>query len=151
GASPRIESRGPGGSWLICDAMYDLAVSHGFTHDKRDISQAMERRSSTFHAGFLRAIFDANGTISGGGNSAALSVRYTGLTRLQAIQRMLLRLGVVSAIEAEADGFGLTIVGDDMFRYAERIGFSDGGKVQRLPSVLGRPRSLNRERFCATV
>ncbi|HEX4302719.1 MAG TPA: ribonucleotide reductase N-terminal alpha domain-containing protein [Rhizomicrobium sp.] len=151
GVSPRIESRGPGGSWLISDAMYELAVSHGFTQDKRDISQVMERRSSAFHAGFLRAIFDVNGTISGGGNSAALGIRYTSLTRLQSIQRMLLRLGVVSAIEAEADGFKLNIIGDDTLRYAERVGFSDGGKAQRLPSAFGEKRALNRERFCATV
>ncbi len=151
GVSPRIESRGPGGAWLIFDAMYHLAVSHGLTEDKRDISQAMERRSSAFHAGFLRAVFDANGVISGSGDGAVLSFRHANLSRLQAIQRMLLRLGVASAIRADADGFEIAIGGDNLFRYAEYVGFADSGKTQRLSLALGGRRALNRERFCATV
>ena len=95
------------------------------------------------------------------------------LSLLQTAQRLLLRLGVVATISQNRrlaqertlpDGRGglkpydmaaqheLSINGDNLRIYAERIGFADTGKAARLGQALGNySRSLNRERFTATV
>src|SRR6185312_6989076 len=95
------------------------------------------------------------------------------LALLQAVQRMLLRLGIVGRIYAERrpagprllpDGKGghkeyecaadheLIISGVNVARFAARIGFSDTAKQQRLNAALaGYRRQLNRERFAVEV
>jgi ribonucleoside-diphosphate reductase alpha chain len=85
---------------------------------------------------------------------------------------MLLRLGICSAIYARRtaglrslpDGrggqkdyatkeqFELLIAGENIQRFADRVGFLDTAKAQRLDECLtGYRRTLNRERFVATV
>src|SRR5262249_15908691 len=88
------------------------------------------------------------------------------------VQRMLLRFGIASTIYAERrpesvhrlpDGRGghrdyetkvqgeLIIAADNLALFADRIGFADTAKLQRLESLLGGyRRALNRERFVAT-
>ncbi|WP_305807237.1 LAGLIDADG family homing endonuclease, partial [Stenotrophomonas sp. YIM B06876] len=92
---------------------------------------------------------------------------------LQTVQRMLLRMGIVSTLYTERrpaqerslpDGQGgmknyttqaqheLVLSGDNLRAYAERIGFADTDKAERLAQALaGYQRGLNRERFTATI
>src|SRR5258707_546001 len=138
------------------------------------VSRVMEPRSHAFHAGVLRGFFDADGSVQGT-HQKGVSVRLSqsDLPRLQAAQRMLLRLGIVSTIyenrRAEGsrflpDGKGgakeyataaqheLVVSGDNLALFAERVGFADTAKSARLSQCLaGYRRGLNREPFVATV
>src|SRR5207244_11205931 len=104
---------------------------------------------------------------------APLRRAQTDRDRLAAVQRLLLRLGVVARIYRDRrpaatrqlpDGKGgrrdyacradheLVIAGANVGRYADLIGFSDTAKQARLAAALaGYRRALNRERFVATV
>ena len=138
------------------------------------LTPKIERRSSSFCAAFLRGMFDADGSVQGS-QQKGVSVRLSQSDHktLAAVQRMLLRLGIGSAIYAERrsagysmlpDGRGgrrlyptraqheLVIVGDNLAVFAERIGFADTAKAARLKTALeSYRRSLNREPFVAVV
>jgi ribonucleoside-diphosphate reductase alpha chain len=155
---------------LTLRSVYDLACSYGLSETFKEISLEIERTGEAFHRGFLRGFFDADGTVIGShekGNSIRLA--QSNLAVLEAAQRMLHRLGIVSKIYRERrsagtqtlpDGKGgereypikvqheLVISGDNMLRFAERVGFSDSEKAERLSGRLGGyRRQLNRERF----
>jgi len=155
-------------------ALRDLAFSFGLEVGRKTLTSAMERGSSAFVAATLRGLFDSDGSVQGTqdkGVSIRLSQSDEAL--LNSAQRMLLRLGVVSAlyrnrrtasVSMQPDGKGgkqlyntlaqheLVISGDNLQVFAERVGFCDGDKAARLDELLGGfRRSLNRERFTATV
>lgn len=130
-----------------------------------------EKKSSAFTIGLLRGLLDAQGAVRESPEKGpSLHLLKSDLYRLQAVQRMLLRLGVASRIEPNRPdvqemspgGHGalklydinasheLTISGDNLRVYAERIGFSEPAKATRLAQVLAS-HSLNRERFTVTV
>ena len=159
---------------LASAPLRDLALSFGATAGNKRITPSMEATSSDFHAALLRGLFDADGSVQGS-QAKGVSVRLTqaDLGNLQAAQRMLLRLGVASTIYRERrpagpallpDGQGgrreyerqalheLVIAGENLRRFAERVGFEDTAKRERLAELLASyRRELNRERFTATV
>ena len=165
------EVTGRGEYRLKSAALRDLANAHGITPGAKTVTPAIERESSAFYAGFLRGLFDADGSVQGS-QAKGVSVRLaqSDLPALEAAQRMLLRLGIASTIyrsrrpAGEADGRGgtaayttrtqheLVVSGENLACYAERIGFADSAKMARLNRALTRyRRSLNRERFVARV
>ena len=139
-----------------------LANAHGL--DQRQITPEIERRSSSFYRGFLQALFDSDGSTQGS-QGKGLNVRLQGpAERLESVQRMLLRLGIVSAVHPKpsldrrvgARRFStqreLVITGENVIAFGERVGFCDEAKVARLQQHLGGyKRHLNREHFIATV
>jgi ribonucleoside-diphosphate reductase alpha chain len=151
-----------------------LAESLGMKPAQKAITPAMERASSDFYRGFLRGFFDTDGSVQGH-QSKGVSVRLaqSDIERLQAVQRMLLRIGVTSRIYRNRrpagssilpDGRGgarsyatlaqheLVISGDCLARFASEIGFGDSDKQKRLERSLGTyGRALNRQRFAARV
>jgi ribonucleoside-diphosphate reductase alpha chain len=159
---------------LASAPLRDLALALGMAPGRKTITPSMEAGSSEFCAGLLRGLFDADGSVQGT-QAKGVSVRLTqsdaGL--LEAVQRMLLRLGIVSTVYRQRhpagfkrlpDGRGgqreypqqavheLVVSGDNLAVFAERVGFADETKAERLASLLaGYRRSLNRERFIATV
>lgn len=159
---------------LATGALKKLALAHGMAPRNKAVTPVMERRSSAFHQGFLRGLFDTDGSIQGS-QTKGVSIRLaqSDIDRLTAAQRMLARLGIVSTLHRERrsaqlrllpDGKGgakeyatraqheLIISGDNIAVYAERIGFSDHDKRARLAQLLkGYKRALNGERFVATV
>ena len=150
-----------------------MAHSYGLIPAYKTITPRMEQESEDFAAGLLSGLFDADGTVSGN-LEKGLSVRLSqsNLSTLQAAQRMLLRLGVVSSIypnrrEAGSrplpDGHGgskdytcqasheLVVANDNLFRFMEVVGFTDPSKKALLDDLLGGyRRAPNRERFVAT-
>ncbi len=151
-----------------------LAEEWGLRQRHKTVTPTIERGSSAFTAGLLRGLFDADGSVQGTqekGVSVRLSQSDEGL--LQSAQRMLLRLGIASTLYRErrgaqtrqmSDGRGglklydtaasheLTISGDNLRVFADRIGFADTDKSARLDNALASyRRELNRERFTATV
>ncbi len=155
-------------------AVWHLAHDMGMRPGHKTITVAMERGSSAFAAGLLRGLFDADGSVQGA-QDKGVSVRLSQSDEvlLQTVQRMLLRFGIAATTYfnrrlAKArpmpDGRGglklydtaanheLIISGDNLRVFSERIGFSDTDKAARLDAALASySRSLNRERFTATV
>lgn len=152
--------------------LYKLAESYGL-RDKL-VGPAIEKTSSAFHAGFLRGWFDADGSVQGT-QDKGISVRLSSasLSNLQAAQRMLARLGIVSTIYTDRhkaglqempDGRGgtqtyerqslheLVISKENLATFSQVVGFDDANKQARLLLLLnGYRRKLNREPFCAEV
>ncbi len=151
-----------------------LANRFGITPEFKAVSPLVERASSQFNCGFLGGLFDADGSVQGT-QAKGISVRLSqsNLETLQAVQRMLLRLGIASTIFPERrpagyrqlpDGRGgtasywcrpdheLVIAADNLHEFAAVVGFSDPAKASRLAQALGASRrEPNRERFTATI
>ena len=152
----------------------NLALELGMVPGGKAVTPAVEQASSSFYQGFLRGFFDADGTVIGSqekGVSVRLSQSDSG--RLEAVQRMLLRLGIASRIYRERrpaghsllpDGQGghrfyptrsqheLVISNENIVRFSELAGFADVEKQAKLDSLLGDyKRRLNRERFVAQI
>ncbi len=159
---------------LSTAAIKIMAEEVGMKPGDKRITPRMERASSAFHCGFLRGLFDADGSVQGS-QEKGVSVRLaqSDLPQLEAVQRMLLRLGIASrlyrnrrdaGVSMLPDGRGgirayathaqheLVVSGDNLARYAELVGFADSDKAVRLQALLaGYRRELNRERFTARV
>lgn len=152
----------------------DLAMRMGMRQGYKTVTPGIESSSSDAYSGFLRGLFDCDGSVQGN-HRKGVSIRLaqSDLDLLEAVQRMLLRLGILSRIYRERrpagvrpmpDGKGrlrdygcraqheLVIVGENLVRYAECVGFSEPKKAARLEALLASyRRRLNSERFVATV
>ena len=159
---------------LALSALRTLALDLGMSPGHKAITPAVERASSDFYRGFLRGLFDADGTVLGS-QEKGVSVRLaqSDLPRLQAVQRMLLRLGIASSIYPNRraggirplpDGKGglkdyycqawheLAISNENVIRFAELVGFADTDKAGRLKALIGDyRRTPNRQRFLARL
>jgi ribonucleoside-diphosphate reductase alpha chain len=159
---------------LVLGWIRRLALGLGLAPGRKTVTPDVERQSSDFYRGFLRGLFDCDGSVQGS-QAKGVSVRLSqsNLPLLQAVQRMLLRLGIASVIYQNRrtagermlpDGKGgsrlyphkpqheLVIAGENIARYASLIGFADSAKQTRLTSALDSyKRTLNRERFVGTV
>ncbi|MBT8421245.1 MAG: ribonucleoside-diphosphate reductase, partial [Gammaproteobacteria bacterium] len=132
---------------LATAAIRQLAFDLGMRPGDKSITPVMERASSEFTRGFLRGLFDADGSVQGD-QRKGVSVRLaqSNLSRLQAVQRMLLRLGIASRIYRDRrpagtkilpDGRGaqreyaikaqheLVISGENLLQFRNLIGFAD--------------------------
>ena len=87
-------------------AVRTLALEMGMAPGSKAITAEMEQASGDFYLGFLRGFFDADGTVIGS-QRKGVSVRLaqSDLDRLEAVQRMLLRLGIASRIYRERRAF----------------------------------------------
>ncbi|HEX6996254.1 MAG TPA: LAGLIDADG family homing endonuclease [Gammaproteobacteria bacterium] len=168
------EIRGRGEFRLPIGALHDLASAVGMRPDRKTITPEIERTSSECHRGVLRGLFDADGSVQGT-QQKGVSIRLaqSDLALLEAVQRMLLRLGIASRIyrdrraagdAALPDGLGgtksypvraqheLVISGENLVAFRDLVGFADTSKAARLDRALADfKRSLNRERYTATV
>jgi len=139
---------------------------------KKMITDAIEEASSDFYKGFLRGLFDANGTvIDDQYKGVSIRLAQSDLELLKAVQRMLLRLGIVSKIYTNrraseqklfpdsSDGYKyyqtmaeLVIAGENIARFKEVIGFNNMEKKERLNILLSQyRRRLDRAMFIAEV
>ena len=159
---------------MASGALRELALELGIRPGHKSITPAMERASSDFCVGLLRGLFDRDGSVQGT-QDKGVSVRLTqsDITLLQTVQRLLLRLGIATTIYRDRKPGGLKampngkcgrseyavkpvhellVSGDNLAAFADRVGFNDTAKAQRLDTLLnGYRRRLNRERFVATV
>ena len=168
------EVKGRGEFRLKLTAVRDLALSLGLRPQHKGVTDSIERCSSDFYRGFLRGLFDADGSVQGT-QAKGVSVRLSQSepATLEAVQRMLLRIGIASTIFRDRraagmrkmpDGRGgsreyecradheLVIANECVGRFAERVGFADTEKAARLKASLSAyKRRPNRERFLATI
>jgi len=155
-------------------AIAKLARSFGMSKGNKTVTPAIEQTSAEFHRGFLRGIFDADGSAQGT-HTKGVSVRLWqhDLSVLHAVQRMLARLGIISTIyenRAERrrkkmpDGQGglkeywvspgheLIISNDNLIHFAQEVGFADTDKQSALEESLKTyKRKPNRERFVDSI
>jgi ribonucleotide reductase, class II len=151
-----------------------LAAEFGITQGHKTITTAIEQGSYEFYRGFLQGLFDADGSVQGH-QTKGLSVRLaqSNLANLEAVQRMLGRLGIVATIyqERRPEGYRLlpdsdrepvayfcqtqhelVIANDNLQVFQALVGFREPAKAARLTEVLANyKRRPNRERFTATV
>jgi len=141
------------GEWRLSSASITrLAAEFGIAHDK-PIGPVIEEASADFQTGFLRGFFDTDSGVQGSeANGVGVRLVQSNLSRLEAVQRMLGRLGIISTIYSTLARHELVIAGDNLFVFQERIGFGDDDKAARLQALLsGYERQPNRERFTAIV
>jgi len=159
---------------LSTAAIRDVAFDLGMSAGNKTVTAQIEQTSSDFYKGFLRGLFDADGSVQGN-QTKGVSIRLAQSDEscLQATQRMLLRLGIASVIYRNRrqagttllpDGKGskaeyntlaqheLVISGENLHRYHDVVGFADSDKNEKLEKCLSSyKRALNRERFTARV
>ena len=153
----------------------DLAARYDLSRGRKTITPEIEAATPGFVAAVLQGLFDADGSVQGN-QQKGVSVRLaqSDLALLEAVQRMLARLGVNASIYTDRrpegsttllpDGKGgqkayevkaqheLVVSGANLQVYQARVGFADADKAQRLSAALGSyKRTLNRERFVAQV
>lgn len=151
----------------------ELIAHFGLNIDKK-ITPEIELASFPFYCGFLRGVFDSDGSVQGG-QTKGISIRLSqsDFIFLQGIQRMLLRVGIVSTIYRKRkgasyrklpDGKGgkklywckdnheLVISNESILRYAKYIGFEDREKMERLTLLISKYlRKPNKSKYYATV
>ncbi|MCF7750439.1 hypothetical protein KQ945_06755 [Bacillus subtilis subsp. subtilis] len=162
------------GEWqLKSAALRDLAWQMGMVPGHKTMTPALEKLSSAACRGFLRGLFDADGRVQGSqATGVSIHLARSGRACLEAVQRMLLRLGMPATLCARrADGpalpldghdgqrghprqarFELVIGGEGVAGYAARVGFADSDKAAQLTRALARCRGApDRSGFFATV
>jgi ribonucleoside-diphosphate reductase alpha chain len=163
------------GEWRLASVpLRDLAHAFGISRESKTVTPAVERASSAFARGLLRGLFDADGSVQGDHlKGASIRLSQSNVELLEACQRILLRLGIVSTIYENCraagnrtlpDGRGgtklyptkasheLVVANENLIRYSEIIGFSDDAKQARLRAAIATfKRRPNREPFVATI
>ncbi len=136
-----------------------LAEHYAIQPGAHQIAEAVERASSEFYRGFLQGLFDARGTVEGN-LAEGVGVRLSDSREtLASVQRMLLRLGIVSAVEEASDDadaaqhrHALVIRSDNLTVFADVIGFSDPERREQLEQIVGAQQRIpSRETFTATI
>jgi ribonucleotide reductase, class II len=151
-----------------------LANSYGIKPGNKIVTPEIEQASYDFYRGFLRGLFDADGSVQGS-HDKGVSVRLSqsNLPLLEAVQRMLLRIGISACIYQNRRPEGvrlmpdsqrepaeyfckaqheLVIANNNILVFQEIVGFQEPAKAERLLEILsGYKRQINRERFAVTV
>ncbi|MGD1713721.1 ribonucleoside-triphosphate reductase, adenosylcobalamin-dependent [Dapis sp. BLCC M172] len=151
-----------------------LGDKFGINRKHKVITSEIERGSYNFYCGFLRGIFDADGSVEGDPNKGvSIRLAQSNLNSLLIVQRMLARIGIISTVyqnrrsenvrklpDSNRDlafyhckaNHELVVSKDNLLIFKELVGFKEPVKSEKLTLVLeGYKRTLNRDRFTATV
>ncbi len=146
-----------GQSELTVPGLGRVAAALDLAADAAALTAGVEKTSSEFYRGFLKAAFDLRGELVAEG-SAGPAIRYTDVRddALPGIQRMLLRLGIVARRSGQRSsavtGGCLWIAASNLAQFAKLIGFSDAERSERLQDALTHPAIIQgTERFVARV
>lgn len=176
---PRADFKGikpdKNGKILVATRELDsLAIRFIQPKTKEFLATLESETSFNFIRGFLKGFFDADGTVHADSHKGS-SVRLTqvSLSKLQAVQRMLLRLGIKSTIyqnrrpegnRSLPNGHGdykeyhcqayheLVISKDSINRFYTYVGFEDPNKQSKLKKIIdNRSREPYKTSFTAVV
>jgi ribonucleotide reductase, class II len=155
-------------------ALAKVAKQFGVLPGHKTVTAAVEQGSYEFYRGFLQGLFDADGSVQGS-QVKGVSVRLAQSDKpmLEAVQRMLMRLGIVSKLYSDRRPaqvrlmpdsdrnlaeynckaqHELVIANDNLVEFATLVGFQDPTKQEKLTEHLSNyQRNFNRERFAVTV
>jgi intein/homing endonuclease len=111
----------------------------------QQITSAMEKSGYGFYCGFLKGLFEADGSVG----DSSVRLRQNSLAQLEAVQRMLLRLGIASEIQQNE----LIIANDNLVYFQQLIGFQNLVRSMQLSSLCHRHKAGTPQefRFTATV
>ena len=133
----------------------------------------LEQKSLSFVAGYLRGLFDADGSVQGN-LEKGISIRLDQVNgdRLKMVQRMLLRLGIASTIYSDRTTEGPRLLPDGKFGMAEyhcqalntlviaksnidqfvaKVGFYDVDKLSKVYELCKSRQRVYKERFTAEI
>jgi intein/homing endonuclease len=157
-------------TWNVrCIGLYQLCKKYGITKDKM-FTSLTEKTSSDFQRGLIRGFFDADGSPQGNLNKGySVRLSQSNITRLEVIQRMLYRLGIISSLcqnrkesvmRLLPDGHGgkkeyfceadneLIISKDNIGMYHKFINFFEPAKVNRMNNMMNSyTRTPYKEKF----
>lgn len=134
--------------YIKCEKLDTLIADYGISYDKT-ISPTLEMASANFYRGFISALYDTDGSVSL--KTKQISLSQSNLYRLEATQRMLLRLGIQSSIRPAIkagqtiiegrkckcqDSFTLNIYKANTIRFEKEIGLRNPEKAKRLSNVI---------------
>jgi len=159
---------------LYSSGLKKMAEYYGIKRGEKEIGCKIEGSSSDMYRGFLQGYFDADGSVQGDlKKGMSIRLHSISLNNLKTVQRMLLRLGIVSKVYKNRRGEGfkpmpdgkggkkdyfcqtaheLVISNESIWVYRNRIGFSEPYKIQKLDSLLSQyKRKPNKSKFIATV
>ena len=143
-------------------------------HSDKILKTEIEKTSKDFHKGFLRGWFDADGHVGINTKNKTNYIRLSSviLENLQVAQRMLSRLGIISAIykrrdeglKSLPDGKGgskeyycktmyeINISKDNINIFANEIGFDSVSKKRKLDEIIKNfTKGPYKEKFCTKV
>lgn len=167
-------SQEQGKKFVVASTAIDKLCEKYLKPGTKEILPAVEEDSLPFYTGFLRGLFDADGSVQGN-LEKGVSIRLTqaNLKTLIVAQRMLARLGIVSTIykgrkpagaKLLPDGKGslkeynckelheLVISRDMMQKFDSSIGFEEPAKSDKLNEIsIRRNRSPYKTHFVAKV
>lgn len=157
------QKKGEPGEYRLSTAeLHRLAIEIGMQPGDETITIELEQASSAACIGVLRGLFDSDGQAG----DACVRLAQTDLPRLDAVQRILLRLGIASNVLSDrrqahsnrlpasharvstlnntsasaAASAGarheLVISGENITRFARLIGFADTDKQQQLDTLI---------------
>jgi len=159
---------------LRLSALRDLAADYGIHPGAKKVNTSLELTSYDFHRGFLKGLFDSDGTVVGT-QQKGLSVRLwqNDIECLKMAQRMLHRMGIATTLFINRKisgkkfmpngksglteyvvqpGHELVVSQDNLLLFSQIIGFNSIKKSSRLrKGISNYKRNLNRERFLARV
>jgi len=176
---PNIESSVPFGQIQNCgetsqvatrrlDSLASAYVSPG----DKELLPSLEMSSESFVSGFLRGLFDADGSVQGSPTKGrSIRLAQSSLPRLESIQRMLLRFGIASSIyKRREEGkrllpngkgslssyptkmqYELVISKSNIFRFSDIIGFYDPSKQKKLVEIIDPVSRKYEERFISKI
>lgn len=143
----------------------------GMIKGNKKPNEVIEQTSSEFHKGFIQGLFDADGTVNLGykgqtEGGARVSLSQISIDLLKLVQRMLLRLGVVSKVYKMHNGknqtinshestsqplYQLSITKANIYQYSSLIGFSKPDKKAKLLQLNNEWPQMRQEFFQATI
>jgi transcription termination factor NusB len=153
------------GNFYYLESTYLNALQELFNIDhKKIITQEIERASSDFYKGFISGFFDTDSSVDS--RMRRISLTQANLSRLQAVQRMLLRLNIFSKIYKRGNiriretlkksytckqDYFLKISGNDAIEFYKRIGFKNPEKNEKLLETIKSSKREYLQYFLVTV
>ncbi|RNJ27333.1 LAGLIDADG family homing endonuclease [Halosegnis longus] len=108
------------------------------------VPDCLYRATNPTKRGFIRAVVDAEGTVSPKQRSVVVSS--TSRDLLDGLRTLLLAFGIESQLREKAGGsFRLRISGEDFERYCEDVGFVTERKATAAAEVAGSDSNTNRD------
>ncbi|MFA5758098.1 MAG: LAGLIDADG family homing endonuclease [Clostridia bacterium] len=134
------------------DRHYKRVVYPTYLDKSNNIQDAVEKASSEFYKGFMRGLFGSYATITdSGGGCSNISITMNNLLNARAVQRMLLRLGIVS--ERNVSSNQIVIKDFNTIRFGQVIGFNDALEPLNtyIGSVYQNHITVKHEEFCDEI
>lgn len=146
--------------WRLIDRQTALLANRfGMHPGNKVVTTEVESASSDFYSGFLRGVFDADGYAVSSTNERSIGLKWVDKPSLQAVQRMLARMGIRSVVR-EGPGrrteiirgkevnckqqWILRIFGEDRARFVEKVGFLNDKKKGLSETCINHPKAGSR-------